>query len=157
MPLIPSLVAKITGDFPDILFVASDDFHWSFSEHTVYYDKASDSTADLIHEVAHAALRHATYERDVQLIEMERAAWEYATLTLGPRYSVAICEETVEDSLDTYRDWLHSRSTCPSCQATGIEIKKYEYKCLACEHNWRVNDARLCALRRYSLQKKPRS
>lgn len=82
---------------------------------------------------------------------MERDAWQYAKDTLGQTYDQAILDDTVEDALDSYRDWLHARSTCPACQATGIQTKKEEYKCLACRTKWRVNEARICALRRYKL------
>lgn len=151
MPLIPSLLAKLSVDHPSILLVASDDFRWSASERTVFYDTTSKDSATLLHEVAHALLDHRGYDKDIQLIEMEQEAWEYARTILAPRYDVTITESVTQDSLDTYRDWLHARSTCPHCQATGLQIKKNRYKCLACTRQWRVNEARLCALRRYSL------
>jgi DnaJ-class molecular chaperone len=55
--------------------------------------------------------------------------------------------------MNSYRDWLHARSTCPVCQATGMETKKSIYTCPACRHQWRVNEARICSLRRYHIQK----
>ncbi|MCY1379960.1 hypothetical protein D9M68_895230 [compost metagenome] len=82
---------------------------------------------------------------------MERDAWRYAKEKLGSNYKVTITDTVIQDSLDTYRDWLHARSTCPNCQATGMQNRKRHYRCIACQHVWRVNDARICGLRRYSL------
>ena len=83
---------------------------------------------------------------------MERAAWDKA-LELAKTVNVDIDEELIETSLDTYRDWLHDRSTCPSCNATGIEASKQQYECISCHTTWRVNEARDCSLRRYTTKK----
>jgi hypothetical protein len=154
---IRSLITKLSSDYPDLNFIASEGFSWSASTATIHYDASSIHVEDLIHEVAHAALKHQNYERDIQLIEMERCAWEFALDTLGPQYNIGISEDYIQKSLDTYRDWLHSRSTCPDCQATGIQTEKNNYRCVACGQWWRVNDGRVCALRRYTQIKKARS
>jgi hypothetical protein len=152
MPLIISLADKLRQAYPAITFVEGDDFHWSPSNKTVtYLNDSNDQAAPLLHELSHALLGHDDYKKDISLIEMERDAWQYAKDTLGPLYDQVISDDTIEDALDSYRDWLHARSTCPTCQATGIQTKKEEYKCLACHARWRVNEARICALRRYAL------
>lgn len=151
MPSILSLVAKLARDFPSINFTPGVDFRWSASNQTVYFDSNSKDQAALLHEVAHVILGHQTYDQDIQLIQMERDAWEYAKNNLASSYDVDLTDDVVQASLDTYRDWLHARSQCPSCKATGLQIKKQTYKCLACATSWKVNEARLCALRRYKL------
>jgi hypothetical protein len=151
MPSIASLLPKIRTDFPLFSFVSADEFRWLPHKNTIFYDPTSSETGFLLHELAHAILDHATFTRDIRLIEMERDAWEYAKTTLGDRYGLAINETVIEDSLDTYRDWLHARSTCPHCSATGLQTQQTTYRCVACHHTWRVNDSRSCALRRYSL------
>jgi hypothetical protein len=151
MHSITSLVTKLATDFPAFRFVPGSEFRWSPGEQAIFYDANSGDGASLLHELSHALLAHAEFTRDVALLELERAAWQHATETLAPIYGVAIAEEQVEAALDTYRDWLHARSTCPSCGATGLQTKKDEYKCLTCRERWRVNDARLCGLRRYKL------
>ncbi|MFI5212805.1 MAG: hypothetical protein ACHQTE_02490 [Candidatus Saccharimonadales bacterium] len=151
MRSITSLTTKLQADFPAFTFALSDQFRWSPDEKVISIDQTSDDSATLLHELAHAALGHSHFSKDIELIEMERDAWEYASKTLGPGYNVAIDEDVVQGALDSYRDWLHARSTCPECSATGIETKKNNYKCLACTSTWRVNDARVCALRRYKL------
>jgi hypothetical protein len=149
MPSITSLVAKLQADFPQFTFSGNDEFRWSPRNATIFYDQQSDDAASLFHEAAHALLHHSDYTRDVTLIEMESKAWEYAQQTLAPSYNFVIDQNESDDALDTYRDWLHARSTCPHCKATGLQTATHEYKCLACLAKWRVNDARSCALRRY--------
>jgi ribosomal protein L37AE/L43A len=123
-------------------------FRWSPKDETVYYLKTADP-ALLLHEVAHAILHHTDYTRDIDLLKMERDAWELASAALSEKYGVDITSELKEDMLDTYRNWLHKRSICPECQATGVQTASSLYNCLACKTSWRVNEARSCALRRY--------
>lgn len=149
MPSITLLINKLRSDYPDIGFVSGDEFRWSPTDKTVIYEENSDDTASLLHELAHSLLRHASYTRDLRLLEMERDAWHRAIEVLAPNYGVEISEKTIDSALDSYRDWLHARSTCPKCEATGIQIKQSEYRCLACHTKWRVNEARVCELRRY--------
>jgi predicted RecB family nuclease len=151
MPSISSLANKLQADFPHLTLTAGDAFRWLPAEKVVFFDHSSDNTAALLHEVAHAALEHTTYSRDIQLIEMEQQAWSYATTQLAPIYDATITDDQVQESLDSYRDWLHARSTCPACKATGLQCAHDQYKCLACHTTWRVNEARLCALRRYKV------
>lgn len=151
MHSITSLATKLAADFPAFRFAPGGEFRWSPDERAIFYDADSNDAASLLHELSHAILGHAQFTRDVALLELERAAWQHAMDTLAPTYGVAIAEDQVETALDTYRDWLHARSTCPSCGATGLQTKKNEYKCLACLSKWRVNDARVCGLRRYKL------
>lgn len=146
-----TLLQALKKDFPDISFVKSDLFHWSPEKKTVYYRNTSDS-ASLMHEIAHASLGHAEYGYDIELLKMERDAWEYARSVLAKKYQVKISADQADMMLDTYRDWMHSRSLCPNCQATGIQSDKNRYTCLACTNSWKVNEARSCALRRYKIK-----
>ena len=148
-PSITSLAAKLRIDYPGYTFKEGGDFRWSPQKKAIFYDARSNDSVTLLHELAHALLKHTDYRRDVELIAMERAAWEYAAQSLAPLYAVSVTVDQIEDALDTYRDWLHARSTCPSCGATGVQIKDHSYQCVACFTQWRVNDARSCALRRW--------
>ena len=148
----PSLLPKLTRDFAPIVFTAGSRYAWSPDKKTVFYDESDPQNVDLLfHELAHGVLEHHDYSKDVELVAMESQAWDTA-LKIAPFYKVTISDDTVQDSLDTYREWLHSRSTCPSCEATGYQSGKNEYSCVACSQIWRVNEARLCALRRYSTK-----
>ena len=155
MPTTDSLLHKLTRQFPHLTFHEGDDFHWSPTEKSIYFI-ADDPLLNerLLHEVSHAQLKHASYTRDIELIAMERDAWGYARITLAPAYDITIDSSVIEDDLDTYRHWLHARSTCPKCSATGIQTKALEYTCVACRGTWRVNTATGCALRRYTHKKR---
>lgn len=151
------LIKKLSAAYPTISFQSSDHFAWSPSSRTVLYD-LSDKNAPflLLHELAHALLGHRTYTRDIELVAMESAAWETAAHLLAtdpellPGALLRPTDAIVQDHLDTYRDWLHARSTCPKCSATGYQTASRRYACPACAHQWRVNEARVCALRRYT-------
>jgi hypothetical protein cdiviTM7_01560 len=108
----------------------------------------------LLHEIAHAKLGHRNYQYDIQLIEMERAAWEYAVDTLAPKYDLTLSmdDDNIQDSLDSYRDWLHKRSLCPHCSAVGLQTTSSSYKCINCHSEWRVNQAKSCQLKRYQIK-----
>jgi hypothetical protein len=147
---ITSLLASLKDTYPQFTFKPTDDFSWSAAEHTVYYNTSvKNAWVFLLHELAHGLLGHADYTRDIELLAMERQAWERAK-TLAADYNLTIDDEVSESTLDSYRDWLHARSTCPNCTATGLQIKKHTYSCPACGTTWQVNEARTCALRRYS-------
>jgi len=150
-PSTTSLVIKLAQDYPQFTFAEGDDFYWSPSEQTIYYVKDSADVAAFLHELAHGLLEHGSYIRDIRLIELERDAWTHASMHLAPLYNMTIGNEVVESALDTYRDWLHARSTCPHCQATGVQTSSNTYRCVACHTSWKVNEARICALRRYTL------
>ncbi len=155
MPLTPSLLAKISTDISHLTFRSAEDFLWSPTEKTVYY-RADGDTADalLLHELAHGLLNHHEYAQDISLLSLEMQAWEKAR-ELATLYEVAMNEEDIQDHLDTYREWLHARSTCPDCEAIGYEEKPRQYRCIACTHIWRVNEARTCGLKRYNTKETP--
>ena len=146
-----SLIHKLKTDFEQLNFLPAEEFSWSPVTQTVFY-AANEPHAPLLllHELGHATLNHQDYHRDVSLLAMETAAWE-AAKKHAAIYKVRIDETVVQDHLDTYRDWLHARSTCPECGATGYQTESRHYSCIACSHEWRVNEARGCALRRYKL------
>ncbi len=130
-------------------------FGWDHTACAITYaPHAPDTEAYFLHECGHALLGHCGHPHDVELISMERAAWDKAH-ELGAQYGVTIDAALIESSLDTYRDWLHARSLCPLCSATGVQTATHGYRCLACAHEWRSNDARTCSLRRYRIKKRP--
>ena len=130
-------------------------FGWDHTACAITYNAAAPhAAAYLLHELGHALLKHTGYRYDIELLKMERAAWDKA-ITVASEYGVAIHEDVIEDALDSYRDWLHNRSLCPACGATGMQTAPGSYTCVACNTSWRVNEARTCALRRYRTKKRP--
>ncbi len=152
MPSTPSLIEKLHATYPTISFEAGEQFEWQPKTSTIVYDLDDPHfEARLLHEVGHATLEHATYTRDIDLIAMERDAWQAARVELGPRFDVDISGDIIHHDMDTYRDWMHERSTCPHCGSSGIQTKTREYTCVSCRKTWRVNEARTCHLRRYRI------
>lgn len=150
MPSTHSLVKTLQQDHPTISFVASDQYEWIPTTRTLQYRDESTGAPLILHELAHALLGHSSYKRDIELVRIEQEAWQHARTALASQYSIVIEEEVIEQSLDTYRSWLHQRSTCPHCTATGVQKERFIYNCAACGAQWRVNEAKLCALRRYT-------
>lgn len=145
------LLEQLTADFPAITFRASDRFYWAPQKQTVYYSDAANTT-QLLHETAHGVLNHRGYEFDIELLAMERDAWAHAKV-LAARYAAAFSDKHHHEAMESYRDWMHARSVCPTCQASGVQTAKRSYQCLACLSSWLVNDARLCGLKRSLIKK----
>lgn len=146
------ILKQVKKDFPHIHFKPAQGFWWSAASATIYTDLEAEHNQEFtLHELSHALLGHNRYERDVELLKLERDAWEYAKNNLATKYKVFISENIIQDNLDTYRHWLHARSTCPECETIGVQTRERHYQCISCNHKWRVNEARLCSLRRYSM------
>ncbi len=155
MPVIAQLLIKLKKDYPEIIFKpAAGSFAWSPAEMTISLPSLS-SRQDawlLLHELAHARLKHADYHQDIELIKKELLAWEYAKKRLAPRYGQVIDEAYVDGSLETYRQWLHRRSLCPKCRQNGLQQTSGTYLCLNCGQRWRSNEAKLCRLKRTTVK-----
>ena len=147
-----NLLSRLKQQFPSLEFRQDELFFWSPSEHTVHFAGLGTTTdkKQLIHEVGHALCGHRDYNRDIDLLKREREAWEKAK-DLAGLFDITISTDFIEEALESYRDWLHQRSLCPTCSQVGIQETEHTYKCLLCSSQWRVNDARRCGLKRYKL------
>ncbi len=150
MPATSSLIKKLAAKFPYLTFSEGAYAHWTPTERVVYYN-SNEPHAEwvILHETAHGILDHHTYSRDIELIKLERQAWDYAAETLAPLFGIPIDNEFIEAQLDTYRDWLHIKSTCPSCQSNGIEQTKQQYLCPHCGQTWQTNTGINVGIRRF--------
>jgi hypothetical protein len=149
-----NLLAHLEQERPDITFKPGRSFSWSPKSMTITYrnDSSEASLWSLIHEFAHAELDHRTYATDFELLTLEVAAWE-ACKHRAEKLGITIDSDHVEDCLDTYRDWLHRRSTCPTCGNTGLQKTDIEYHCHNCYTFWQVSAARFCRPYRRKLTK----
>jgi hypothetical protein len=143
-----TLLKKLRHDFPALSFTQGPRFVWSPVTHQVLYKKSvepDDTTAiwALLHEVGHAVLGHGKYGTDFELVQLESAAWVEAE-KLAKRYDHEIDPEHIQDCLDTYRDWLYQRSTCPACTVCSLQTDSKTYTCFNCGTVWRVSKSRLC-------------
>ena len=106
------------------------------ARNTVFYPANEYSDLLVLHELAHAILGHVDYASDVELISLETAAWTRAK-TLATKYRVSWDKNYAEAHLDTYRNWLAARSTCPRCTTTGYQTPDGLYHCSHCLSNWK--------------------
>ena len=139
------LTSQLRIDYPDISFIEGDRASWSAATQTVTFVPHGDKheTYALLHELGHGLLGHQDFDSDVDLLRKETAAWQKAR-ELAPTYNIDLDENHVQDCLDTYRDWLHKRSTCVHCHSHGIQKNMRTYVCLNCGSQWHVTSNRLC-------------
>lgn len=140
------LIKSIKKDFVDITFEISDNNSYSWRSKTIFYKSKKDfktSASSILHELGHLQSEHKTYKSDIELLIIETEAWKKAQI-LSKKYGLKIDKEYIEDCLDSYRDWLHKRSTCPNCSQNGIQKDELIYICLNCSQVWQVSQSRFC-------------
>lgn len=140
------LVDILQADYATVSFVDTGQFAWhAGNRHVSYKDTGADPRGcwALLHELGHALLEHTDYATDIELLQIEVAAWEQAHV-LAKSYGIEIDEEYVQDALDSYRDWLHLRSTCPTCHVRSLQQTAKTYACHNCGTQWHVTRSRLC-------------
>lgn len=137
--------------FPGVHFAKGTVFSWHPKTNTVYYpaeplDDAAFMTG-IIHEIAHSELGHKDFKHDIELLKMERDAWILAGKLIA-EFGGNLDRDHIEDCLDSYRDWLYSRSKCPQCNLVGIQSAAHAYSCIHCSLTWKVPTSRLCTVKR---------
>ncbi|MFZ1242786.1 MAG: hypothetical protein WAQ22_01430 [Candidatus Saccharimonas sp.] len=143
------LIQQLTTRSPAVVFMPGDTFAWQPQAKTILYKTGvRQGWQLLLHEYGHAVLDHMSYPQDITLLAMERDAWATAA-NIAHELNLTIDDLIIDQHLDSYRDWLHARSLCPTCGSTGIQQSNGDYQCPACHHQWQANEARTCALRRY--------
>lgn len=147
------ILNKIQNDYPNLKFEPGQAACWAPEDNTVFYGTpfTEKEAWALYHEIGHATSEHKSFNSDVDLILKEVDAWEKAKNIAG-RYKMTIDSDFIEGCLDSYRDWLHKRSTCPNCKQKGINKDSGSYCCLNCQASWTVTGDQL--KRPYRLSKK---
>jgi len=92
----------------------------------------------LLHEVAHAKLNHFDYYFDLELLEIEQAAWE-ETKKEALNYNIEIDEKHIQECLESYVHWTAKRATCPKCFSFGRQTDLDDFKCIDCDTVWKAN------------------
>ncbi len=145
------MISKLSKQFPQISFVEGDNFIWSPAESRIYYNQSRINSGEgqltLLHEVGHAILEHRTYDHDIDLLKYELVAWEKAK-ALAQEFSVKTDQHFIENNLDSYRDWLKKRSTCPDCSFVNFQTSHSSYDCFNCGCSWKVPLSQVCRIQR---------
>ena len=147
-----SFISQLKKDFPEFSFKAGKQDHWSPKSNTITYKARvplREMQYGVLHELAHARLGHINYHSDFELLKLEGAAWELAA-KLGRKYKVKISQQHIQNCLDTYRDWLHARSRCPTCGVHVLQKDPRHYHCFNCGTEWSVTSGRF--VRPYRLK-----
>jgi predicted RNA-binding Zn-ribbon protein involved in translation (DUF1610 family) len=137
-------VSRVAKDYPQFKFSPGPQEHWSPSTGTITYSQTEpldELRYGLLHELAHALLGHNTYRSDFELLKLESQAWELAA-KIAKEYRVKLDPDHIQDCLDTYRDWLHRRSKCPTCGMHVLQKDAVSYKCFNCGTTWQVSHRR---------------
>ena len=141
------MINELAKIMPDVHFSPGERFSWSPAERKITYTPEqieADGRYALLHETGHAMLGHSNYTTDVELLKMEVAAWEKAK-ELAKTLGLSISEEHVQQCLDSYRDWLYRRSTCPNCGTNTLQNDSTnDYRCFNCHTEWEVSPSRFC-------------
>ncbi len=149
-------INEVGKDYPDFKIERGKQEHWSPKSNTITFNP--DQTPErvrfsVLHELAHAILSHTNYQSDLELLKMESEAWRLAS-QIGLKYGVTISEDHIQNCLNTYRDWLHKRSTCPNCGLRVLQQNTTIYRCFNCQQEWRVSTGRFVRPYRLSINKK---
>lgn len=129
-----SLLTRLRADYPNLEFLAGERFLFH-PPATIYYEVNSDDYLSLLHELGHALIDKTDYNQDVELLQIESAAWAKAK-ELCAKYHLTFDESYAESRLDSYRDLLHYNSLCPNCSLNGYEDEHQTYHCPLCGASW---------------------
>lgn len=146
MPVASLDIQKIFLDYKSFNFVEDVAFYWSAKSQSVHYVGSELNTHTglyrLLHEIGHAVCNHHTFQSGIALLSLEVEAWEKA-VEISKIYDISIPEDHIEQCLDSYRDWLHKRSTCPDCTTISVEHEPNRYRCFNCLRRWTVSGNQL--------------
>jgi len=141
-------VNRLRRDFPHYKFAPDKKLCWSPQTSTIFYPTVAHGSPatvrwGVLHELGHAELAHNHYVTDTHLLRQEVAAWTQAG-KIAEQYAITIDSDYVENCLDSYRDWLHKRSICPTCGMHGLQTSRTLYRCINCRLTWKVSENRFC-------------
>lgn len=152
------LINRVSQDYYAIDFYSDEIFCWSPKKQQISFVESQINNNlgkwTLLHELGHAIAGHNTYSYDIELLKIELSAWTIAQ-ELAEAYNLSINQDHIQNCLDSYRDWLHQRSTCPNCDYLNIQATPKIYHCINCEYSWQVSSSKLC--RPYRLAHKSKT
>ena len=137
-------IEQLAKDYPGFSIERGKQEHWSPRTNAITFNPKQTPERirfGILHELAHALLGNTSYQSDFELLKMESEAWHLAA-KIGLKYGVTISDDHIQNCLDTYRDWLHRRSQCPTCGLHVIQETNTNYKCFNCGSTWNVSSGR---------------
>lgn len=146
-PLLNASSLAFLGDlqqlYPAFIFKPSSRFRFH-PPNTIYYEinpnvPFQSFALQLLHELGHAMSGHYNYRLAIERLKLEVEAWQTAQkiLELHPEWKTKYClvfdQDFAELHLDTYRDWLHQKATCPKCGLTMLQNSDQNWLCPHCD------------------------
>ena len=128
-----TFLARIKSNFPDYRFIDGARFSFRPPKTIIIGPEEPNDSLLLLHELGHALSGHRDFDTSVRRVKMEREAWDKAR-ELAATYEIEFDEEVAESELDTYREWLHKKSSCPKCGLTRFQTPDGNYHCPHCEN-----------------------
>ena len=140
-----ALIDYLQKTYPSVHFAYAKRFKYHY-KNRVFLENPEKSTTpptffalSTLHELGHALCKHKDYTTGVSRLKIEREAWEraktaYLKLPSNLKSAFPWDENYVESSLDTYRIWLHQKSTCKNCGLTCYQTPDGVYHCPRCEN-----------------------
>ena len=125
-----TFLAKIRSDFPSLKFL--DGKRFTFRPPKTVVVEVDGEALLLLHEIGHALIGKYDFKTEVGRLKIEVMAWEKAK-ELATSYRIKIDEDLIESELDTYRDFLHQKSRCPSCGLTRFQTPDGIFHCPRCD------------------------
>lgn len=127
---------KVIATFPDLVYKPNKKFTFR-PKRTIYYEeKNKNFPLLLLHETAHALLKHRSYKTSLERLTIERDAWE-KTRSLCKKFTLPFDTDFAEQNLDTYRDWLHQKTLCKVCGSTCLELGSESLYCPFCQKSYK--------------------
>lgn len=119
-------ITQLSKDFPDFNFTYGKRFSFRPPKTIIIGPEEGENTALLVfHELGHALSGKYQYNLGIERLKIESLAWQeakkaYEACKSSGKYPnlPSWDQDFVEDNLDTYRNWLHQKSKCPSCGLT---------------------------------------
>ena len=126
------IIKKIVQSFPQFNFQMGKRFTFRPPRTIILGPLESHYSLLFCHELGHVLADKYHFSTDVERLKIERLAWEKAK-ELCTHFKIPYDEDFIEEQLDSYRDWLHSKSKCPKCGLTRYQTKNGQYHCPHCD------------------------
>lgn len=141
------IITQLSADFPDFDFTYGKRFSFRPPKNIVIGPYEGKNTLLLVfHELGHAISGEYQYNLAVERLKIESKAWQeakkiYELCKTNDKYPdlPSWDDEFVEENLDTYRNWLHTKSRCLSCGLTMLQKPDRSWYCPYCSTYCRPN------------------
>ena len=142
-----NFLADLKSLYPNFRFQPGPRFLFR-PPNTIFYEPSNPNNANnsfqdfalqLLHELGHAVSGHRNFQLSIDRIKIETEAWHAAQTilenhhNLQTKYHLFFNQDFAEAHLDTYRRWLHQKTTCKKCGLTMFQDKNQTWYCPHCD------------------------